>query len=785
MEKEKINPLFLIITIFSLIVSLYTLYITVFDQIISQNEGFFYAGIFAFILLLVFLLCNLFTKLIATSASAQQNIYWKILVIVIIFFLGLFFAYSKMRYVSTLDVAESPIYKSAISINEGSYSQNLDLLKENLDNPSQFLFALLLSVPFKLIGSDSSIFIWVNMILYLISLLLVYSITYKLSDRLCGLCAVLLAIVMPSQSFAVYSYSANALYTLVVLACISVYITIYQSGKSLNSDSDDNQDKALSTKVIIYTIFASICTGLLVFIEPVMIIPVIIAVICMFIKKNHNSIQLLIAFAVGFVIFASLTFVKSSVMEDDFGTILIEAVDAFSFSTDTNNGNELSFGECYERFTRQIGAIDENISDNYFFLQKSNGEIAYSEMSISVILVCNQLMYMFLLIMCISCMIIALKERLDDILLLNVFAIFSVLVLFFQQNRDILKHSYISILIITCGISLHFLYLNHHPEQKVMINALDALAKTGRTTKDNRILDVQNNTTLNEADFVRRAKALIFVDNDEDLYHQIKLEEQRMLATREGRVTISDDTFDDYDDDFFLDEEDEDSNIKPVNKTDSSVSVATATPSIDAVNIPAWKKAPEKFGTDDMYFDDDEDDVDYAKKADYSNVTNKKPVIRSKVKSVSADVPVVEKLNRDTSSDVPTVDNVIDKIEDNTNTKAKKKDNSSIKKATKNQKDKKAQKNASNKASTAAPVATTKNTATNGKLIRKVKNVGGTNSDNSAVDEYYRSKEQNHIPNPLPVPEKKEHKPVDYKIKNNDSGWDYDYNVSDDDDWDV
>ena len=45
------------------------------------------------------------------------------------------------------------------------------------------------------------------------------------------------------------------------------------------------------------------------------------------------------------------------------------------------------------------------------------------------------------------------------------------------------------------------------------------------------------------------------------------------------------------------------------------------------------------------------------------------------------------------------------------------------------------------------------------------------------------------IENPLPVPKKKEHKPIDYKEKepksDTSSGWDYDYDVDDNDDFDF
>ena len=80
-----------------------------------------------------------------------------------------------------------------------------------------------------------------------------------------------------------------------------------------------------------------------------------------------------------------------------------------------------------------------------------------------------------------------------------------------------------------------------------------------------------------------------------------------------------------------------------------------------------------------------------------------------------------------------------------------------------------------------------------GKAIRRVKNVGTgaaaqTVSVSRASVKTAEVKPSEPIPNPLPVPKKKDHKPIDYdrEVKKSDDDWDFDYDVSSgDDDWDI
>ena len=208
------------------------------------------------------------------------------------------------------------------------------------------------------------------------------------------------------------------------------------------------------------------------------------------------------------------------------------------------------------------------------FISDKNGAGAYTEMSASWVVVLNQIMYMFVLMMTISCMILAVKEQKDYVVTISVLILGAVLMLLFQTNRDDQKFLVIMVFIIASSTGIHYLYLDHHPELKVSTSALDALDKTGRkeiaaATSSN----LKNAAKMTEEDFVKRAKALIFVGNDEELCYQIKNEEHERAQQyqRPDREEEHLESFDDYDEDFFLDNED--------NVDDSEVKVTAVAPS--------------------------------------------------------------------------------------------------------------------------------------------------------------------------------------------------------------
>ena len=780
MEKQKGDPILLFAAAVALLATVYVFYITVFEQIISQNQGYFYAVIFGFILLVLFLLCNLFTKLIAISVGEQHSSYRRLIVSIGLVVIAGLFLVTRMRYSTNLFPGDSPIYRGAVAMSEGSYSEYKDLVESANANPAQYLYSLVLSIIFRMVEPDSGPFLWTNAFFIILCGYLTYKIVTKFTNSLCGLFAALLCAFVPSQTFAVYTYSSEPMVAAIFLGAVLSLIALYSYNKHVKEVEEDKREVA----GIIYTVVGSLLIGLLIFVEPFMIIPMALVVLMGYIAHSQKALNMLLAFAVGIVLMVLFCFGKSVHMGVDFGSVMVSEVSAFDPETNQNSGQVSSFSDVYHSFNTELSSTDKNITDNYSFLEDSHGVSAYTEMSVSWVIVLNQIMYMFVLMMTISCMILAVKEQKDYVVAISMLIVGAVVMLLFQQNRDNQKFLVITVFIIASATGIHYLYLDHHPELKVGINALDALEKTGRKeiAAATRV-NLKNAARMTEDDFVRRARALIFVGSDEELYQRIKEEEHEKALDRVSHRSERQEAFDDYDDDFFLDNED-DSNLsvkvttvapsgirqsvsdegayEPNAEMHESASAAYKNPS-----VPAWK-APEKFGDEEMF---DEDDVELDKA--HSTFEGRNALQASAGITTSEPEPEVQKIKRDGKS---------------------------VKKA-----------------KTTAPVAT--NTVSGGKAVRRIKNVGtGKVTTTQAVAPARPKpapepveepapapvkapvpkadkkkapapvKKGAPIPNPLPVPAKKAHKPMDFDEnikKKADDDWDFDYDIDDDDDWDV
>ena len=779
MEQKKRNLFFLITTILTIVITIYVLYITVYDQILSQSQGYFYAGFFGFVLLLVFLLCNLLTKLIATSAAKQETIAWKIVGICILLIFCAIYIATRLNLSSNLAATESPVYNSAIAMVEGNYYQHDDLIRNALNNPSNYVYSLILSLVFSVFSASSKAYIITNAVIYSICIIFVYLISAKLTDRLCGLIAAVLCLIYPSYTFSSYSYNSNAIFTLFTLICLFLFISLLvtingynaqtEFAESLNEIIDNSDEKSLKIKSIVYTILSSICIGLLIFTEPVMLIMVLIVILTGFMLKKKYALNLVIALAASLMVFVLLSFAKSSHMDEDFGTVISEELGTFDFLHDNNNDESISGKQAYEQFSSVLSIQNDVIVDNYYFLYRSDGEAAYTDLSSTWVILENQLIYIFLLIMLLSCNIIALKENMVNFTFINSMILGYVILALFEQNRYANKNLFITILVIACGISIHYLYLNHHPEQRIVLNTIDILEKSTDKHYEVKKEVVTSTDQLSEADFIKRAKALVFIGNDDDLYNQIKLEEHR-LAMRSGKIRAND-AFDDMDEEDFFDKED-----------DVSIEKNEKTTPIDR-SVPAYKSKPvDTLGDDNMYFDEEEaEQEEAAYKASVNNDNLSDTISTSPERHVKKkEVEKVEKIER------PNIKPISKKKDSKSDSDKKKKEKPAKTKKTQKElyEEKVAAMNSSTSSSQSSP---------SGRAVRKIKTVGKTEED-AAMEKYLsevekkkqdKKQEDKYIPNPLPVPKKKEHIPMDYEVKNEASGWDYDYDVDDDDDWDV
>ena len=811
MERQKADPILMAAAALSLIATVYVFYITVFEQIISQNQGYFYAVIFGFILLVLFLLCNLFTKLIAISVGEQRTPYRKLIIVIGLVVTASLFLVTRMKYSTILSPGEYPIYRGALALAEGTYSQSHDLIESANTNPAQYMYSLILSIVYRFAEPGPGPYLWTNAVFIILCGFLTYKIVRTFTNQMCGLFAAILCAFIPSQTFAVYSFTSEPMVTAIYLGAVLALISLYSYNKRIKEMEDYGEETEGDIAGIVFTIVGALLIGLLIFVEPFMIIPMAFLVLVAVLSRKTKAMSMLIAFAAGLVIMVLLCFVKSSHMGVDFGTVMTSEMSAFDATTDRNSGQVSDFSDVYHKFNIELSSTDRNITDNYMFISDKSGSGVYTEMSASWVVVLNQIMYMFVLMMSISCMILAVKEQKDYVVTISTLIVGAVVMLLFQTNRDNQKFLLITVFIIATATGIHYLYLDHHPELKVSTNALDALEKTGRkemaaATRSN----LKNAANMTEEDFIRRAKALIFVGNDEELYYQIKNEEHERASKyyqRPEREEAEPEAFDDYDDDFFLDNEDDSADavmvtsVAPSGIRESVGGSAAYEPNKEMhqssneafsnTAIPAWKR-PEKFG-DEVMFDEDEAGLDMER----SSFDGREELMSSKGVTTAAPAPEVQKISRDKKSlkkKVGTVQktkkhevtDAIDKADAVLEAGEKKR----AAKAAKAEKKAKAEKAAKlekiekeAKKSAAASAATA--TMSQGKAVRRIKTVGAPAGSVKTVSAV---KPGEPIPNPMPVPKKKDHKPLDYdkKVKSGaDDDWDFDFDVSDDDDWDV
>lgn len=735
MEDKKSNIFFLILSGLSLGLTVYVFYNTVLNQIISQNQGYFYALIFGLILLISFVICNLFTKLVAISDNNYDLLTVRMSVIGILVVMGALFLLLRMRYSTSVSPNEYSCYKIALSLNNDTFMQSQDLINDAMYNPGHFMYSLLLALLMKIFGEGIKPVLWVNAVFIIACGILSYFIVAKLTDRVCGIFSCALMLFMPSQTFSVYSFSAQPLVTAICLACILIYSLIFCLDKDMPVEEEDEDEGlinsvAVSKNALILTLLGAVFSGLMILVEPLMVIPVVLLVISCFALKKKGAFNVLLCFVGGAIVFALLCFAKTGLTGLDIGEAIGGEFAAFEPCVNQISGNEEDFSAVFDKFITDISSSEETISDNFFFITKSSGENVYSDTTGSWIIILNQILYMFSLLMTLSCVVLSVKEKQADSSIVYSAIIGSVAALLFSQNREGRGFLFVQLLVIASSIGIHYLYLDHHPEEAVLLNPLDALEKTGRkeiaaATRSN----LQAARDMEDEEFTKRAEALIFVDIDDDLYNEIKKEEHRKLMAKDGHANVLDDTFDDYDDDFFLDSEDDESEaVTVISVAPSGTSEAKkgqdayevnanmhAAAKLNKAKIPAWKIKNNSIDNEDF---DDFDDADK----------------KSKKAVVPEEEPVVTKIDRSSRGK------------------------------------RKAEKEESIKMSSSP--ATTK--LNNGVPVRRVKTINAGNKVSSNKTSITSEENERFIPNPLPLPPKREHKEMDYDI-----------NDSSDEDWDV
>lgn len=513
--SKKNSTIINIVAIISLLIFGYLLFFTVYRQMISQNEGFFYVIVFGGILVLVYILLSLMTKLLAFSTESEGNNVFIILETIFIIVMSVLFVKFRISYSSTVPAEESIIYHAAELIDQGALSVGgMDIFPQLLNNPQTFIMGYFLAFIFKFGGEDPSLVIYLNTALLLATSLIVFGITRRLSSRICSLLAFVACLFMPTFDFSVYSYNSQLLYAFVVAVAMLFTVLLIKQTKSKGSD-------------IACLIFAGIFWGLSFAMVPAGILMLIFIMIFnrrkSFAKKSYFI--LIIAFAV----FLGIAFLKSLSLELSFGEIMTGFITSFNPFI-SESGESLEISEIFSSFNDKLDSQQKAINDNYYFLETIDGE-TYSSVKVAWLQLGNQILYMFIIILSIACSFYMIRSKHPRAIpvLSSIMASFIMIFLCSGQEYNIVF--FIMLIIISGSISLQYMYENHHALADESFHEL--LEEEEEETQ----AEAEPESEEDEEAFMLRAQALIFVGANETYYQQIKFEEkhkENKRSTDEG-----------------------------------------------------------------------------------------------------------------------------------------------------------------------------------------------------------------------------------------------------------
>ena len=136
-----------LISVLSMIILGYVLFISVYNQIIVQSEGFFYVIVFGGILILAFILLSLITKLICITREIKDSFMWNFIEIFLFVDVAYLFLTYRLTYHSSVPAEETVIYRAAQLMAEGSLGvKGMDMINQLIKFPAQYVYAYVLSI---------------------------------------------------------------------------------------------------------------------------------------------------------------------------------------------------------------------------------------------------------------------------------------------------------------------------------------------------------------------------------------------------------------------------------------------------------------------------------------------------------------------------------------------------------------------------------------------------------------------------------------------------------------
>lgn len=485
----------------------YVLFISVFNQIITQNEGFFYMIVFGGILVLAFILLSLMTKLLAISHEVEERKLWYVTEAVSILALYVLFFRTRLAYTSSLPAQDAVFYKAAVLLEKQMLSVGgMDILPQLLRNPAQYSYSVVVWLVFLLTGASPSVVVYINTAVLFLTVFFVYRIVRRIGGRVCGILSVACSLFMPSQAFTVYSYNTELFFACILFAALSLLIFLF-----------DQRSEKKRLGLPLYGLFGALL-GALLFTEPLAVIIAALLLIGIFRSQQKGWLRVLVSTAAMLVVFLALFFIKCDSLECTGGELLQAYADRFSFTSNMETGEQYDAGQIISSFHVRLDSQNAPIADNYYFLTKGDGQ-TYSALQAAWFQLGNQLLYLFLIVLSIACAYYVIKGKNPQAVPCLLSLIGALVVLFLGTDKESNTWFFVELLIITGCVSLHYLYENYHPKAEPVLTASDP-----SHPEDGGV--IEGETEEEKEIRLARARALVFIGENDTLYEEIKAQEK-------------------------------------------------------------------------------------------------------------------------------------------------------------------------------------------------------------------------------------------------------------------
>ena len=496
-----------IISIAALAVLGYVFFISVYSQIIVQSGGFFYVIIFGGILILGFVLLSLVTKILDISDEVNDNFMWDVVEVVLLCFSAYLFLVFRLSYKSSVPAEETVIYRAAALIREKSLAtKGMDMISHLIMYPSQYVYARFLAGFFKMTDTGSGAFITLNAIILILTAFLMDRVVRKIAGRACGLMAALCTLFIPSQSFAVYSYSSEFFLCFIMILTFDVLLIVTDGKK---------RDKK---RMIVYDAIFGFLLALLLFTEPLTLICIISFLVYFMSRrkvKEHYPVSALgVICAVMLVMLLIFGFTKASALNRGFGEVTKGGFARFSISRNPDTEEKYTIGEVFKHFHSNLDNQNTNVNDNYLFLEGKDGE-SYTRNNSAWFTLGTQMSYMFIIVMAIACAYYMLRNKHREVTPCLLLLFGSFIMLLYRSTKENSTYYLFEVLMMIGCIGIHYMYMNHHSDIPVLLS------------------EMANSPTMSPATLagtLARAKSLILVDHSRDKEPKIEINEEQTIA---------------------------------------------------------------------------------------------------------------------------------------------------------------------------------------------------------------------------------------------------------------